>query len=91
MGLLYATSKKGPARLARPAVLRLSAPAALYEFVDGTWQSLRYTPATADEGSTSVVELIRPGTFLQAYDPASAPPATASDAVERADVAQLRT
>jgi len=67
--------------LAKPATLGLTAPApptALYQLIDGAWRSARYTAVKAESGFTSVVELVRPGTFLQAYDPATAQP-TAGD------------
>jgi len=73
--MIYASSNKRLARLAKPATLGLSAPApptALFELVDGAWRSARYTAVKAESGFTSVLELVRPGTFLQAYDPATA-------------------
>jgi len=79
--MIYASSNKRLARLAKPATLGLSAPApptALFELVDGAWRSARYTAVKAESGFTSVLELVRPGTFLQAYDPATAQP-TAAD------------
>lgn len=78
--MAYASSKQRLTRLSRPATLRLSAPAAptaLYELVDGAWRTMAFTPVAAEQGSSSVIELARPGTFLQAYDPATAPGAAA--------------
>ena len=70
--MTYVASGLPVTRLARPAVLGLSAPAAptgLYELVGRDWRAHPYTPVAAEEGFSSVVSLGRPGTFLQAYDP----------------------
>ena len=79
--MAYASSEKRLARLDEPASLGLTAPAsptALYELRDGAWKGVRYTAVKSDTGFTSVVRLTRPGTFLQAYDPATAGPASCS-------------
>ena len=75
VGMIYASSNNRLTRLAKPATLGLTAPAsptALYELVNGAWRSVRYTAVKSESSFTSVVELVRPGTFLQAYDPATA-------------------
>ena len=77
--LSYTPSGAPLTRLNTPATLGLSAPApptAMYELIDGTWQKVDFVPVTADAGFTSVIMLDGPGTFLQAYDPTSAPAAT---------------
>jgi len=77
VSMVYATSKQRLARLTAPATLGLSAPAsptALYEPVNGAWRPARYTEVEGESGFTSLVELVRPGTFLQAYDPTTAQP-----------------
>ena len=84
--MVYATSQKRVTRLGIPASLGLSAPAAptsVYELVDGAWLPAHFAPAQSDAGFTSVVALERPGTFLQAYDPATAPAATRQGSGER--------
>lgn len=88
VSMVYAASKRRLPRLSRPAALGLSAPAAptaLYELVDGAWRTTRSTSVAAEEGFSSVVELARPGTFLQVYDPATTPAATGADPLAASD------
>lgn len=57
-----------------------AAPSEVYELVDGAWQPVSYVPVAGEEGFSSVVALRRPGTFLQADDPSTAPPSAAPSA-----------
>lgn len=75
VSLSYAPSGARLDRLAGPATLGLTAPApptAVYELVDGGWVAVSFTPIAGETGFSSVVALQGPGTFLQAYDPATA-------------------
>ena len=84
--LSYTPSGTALEQLDAPATLGLSAPApptALYQLVGGTWRPADFLPVTTGAGSTSVVELDGPGTFLQAYDP-DGPRASASPAAPAA-------
>lgn len=59
-------------RLAAPATLGLSAPAAptqVYELIDGVWAPVTYIPVDVEEGFASVLEVNGPGVFLQGYAP----------------------
>ena len=83
VGLTYAPSGAPVGGLVGPATLGLSAPAAptaLYELVGGAWVVTAHTPVAAEEGFSSVVELDRAGTFLQAYDATAAPAVGAAKA-----------
>ena len=44
----------------------------------GSWQPIASTPFASEEGFSSGLTLTRPGTFLQAYDPSTAPVGTLS-------------
>ncbi len=82
VSLTYAASGAEVTRLAVPAPLGLTAPAAptgVLQLVGERWQPVPYTPVAADEGFSSVV-LLQTGTatFLQVYDPASAQSAPAA-------------
>ena len=81
--LAYAPSGAPVPALAGPATLGLSAPAAptaVFELVGREWKPVPYTPVAVDEGFSSVLEISGPGTFLQAYDPASASASAAAAA-----------
>lgn len=83
LSLAYAPSGEVVRTLPATATLGLSAPApptGLYELVSGRWAAVDHLPVASEEGFSSVVVLDRPGTFLQAYDPAGdvAAPAAAS-------------
>ena len=76
VGLTYAATGAPVGALAAPATLSVSAPAApthVLELVDGRWVRLRSTAVAAEAGFSSVVQLDRPITLLQVYDPKSAP------------------
>ena len=75
VSLSYAPSGTPLDRLAGPASLGLSAPAAptgVYELVKGRWVAALFTPVAVESGFSSVVARAGPGTFLQAYEPAPA-------------------